>query len=65
MITDNDKGSKNGKGPATKKSKKVIKEPKTTSYTLEQKFFACNLKKSGKRPKEILKLFKENQKPPL
>ena len=46
------KGSKRGKGPA-------IKEHKRTSYTLEQKLFACDLKKSGKRPKEILKLFKD------
>ena len=52
-------GSKKGKGPKTKKSKKVIKEPKRALYTLEQKFFACDLKKSGKRPKEISKLFNE------
>ena len=59
MSKHNGEGSKKGKGPATKNSKKVIKEPKRALYTLEQKFFACDLKKSGKRPKEILKLFKD------
>ena len=37
MSKHNGKGSKNGKDPSTKKNKKVIKEPKRTTYTLEQK----------------------------
>ena len=49
MAKHNGKGSKKGKGPKTKRA----------LYMLEQKFFACNLKKSGKKPKEISKLFNE------
>ena len=44
--------SKGGKCPATKQSKR-------TSYTLEQRFYACYLKQSSKSPKEIGTLLKE------
>ena len=47
MPKHNGKGSNKGKGP------------ERTTYMLEQKFFACKLKKSGKKLKEILRLFKE------
>ena len=52
------KGGRKGKALLPKK-KKVIKVPKRINYTLQQKFFACELKKSGKKPKEIIRLFKE------
>ena len=45
--------------PCYQKKKKGIKVPKRINYTLQQKFFACELKKSGKKPKEIIRLFKE------
>ena len=55
MSKNNGKGGKKGKGPATKKIKKVIKGHKRTTWMLEQKVFACNLKRSGKRPRGIKK----------
>ena len=65
MAKHNGKGSKKGKGPAKKKCKKVIKEPKKLRYTLEQKVFACNLKNSGQRPKDIKKAFEEKYGLPI
>ena len=49
MAKNNGKGGKKGKDTATKKINKVIKQNKRTTWTLEQKAFACNLKKEGKR----------------
>ena len=59
MAKNNGKGGKKGKGPATKKIKKVIKQNKRTTWTLEQKAFACNLKREGKRVQDIKKAFEE------
>ena len=59
MPKSDGKGGRKGKRPYYQK-KKVIKVPKGINYTLEQKFFACELKISGKKQKEIIGLFKEN-----
>ena len=38
------------------------KRPERTTYTLEQKFYACKLKKELKKPKEIMAAFIERYK---
>ena len=60
MPKHNGENSKRGKGPAkgpAKKKKKVLKQHKRTKFTIEQRFYACELKKSGKKAKEISRLF--------
>ena len=52
------KGKNKGKGPQKKKVK-VVKPTIRHSYTFEQKNFARVLKKEGKQPHEIIKIFKE------
>ena len=62
MPKHNGKSSKNGKGrakgPVTKKVK-VLKPTKRIKFTVEQRWYACELKKSDIKPIEILRLFKE------
>ena len=62
MPKHNGKSSKNGKGrakgPVTKKVK-VLKPSKRIKFTVEQRWYACELKKSGKKPIEISRLFLE------
>ena len=59
--SDGNRG-RQGKAPATNKPKKIIKKEKRHLFTMEQKYFACELKKSGKKPKEIASLFEERYK---
>ena len=56
------KGKKQGKGPAKgppKKKVKVLKKTIRQKWTCEQKNHARDLKKEGKQPHEIIKIFKE------
>ena len=61
MAKPADKGGRKGKDPATKKPKKSIKKNKEKRhvFTLQQKYFACELKTLGKKPKEIATLFEK------
>ena len=62
MAKSNGKRSRNGKGPAKGPPKKKVKVVKTTTrqtWTCEQKDLARELKKEGKEPHEIMKIFKE------
>ena len=52
------KGKGPAKGPATKK-KKVLKQRKRTKFTIEQRVFACELKKSGKKGERNIKIIPE------
>ena len=58
MGKHNGKRSRNGKGPP-KKRQKVIKNPTRETWTCEQRDFVCKIRKEGKQPHEILKIFKE------
>merc|ERR1711914_43205 len=51
-------GTGSAKGPPKKKVK-VLKETTKQKFTCEQKNHARDLKKDGKQPHEILKIFKE------
>ena len=56
------KNNKQGKGPAKgpqKKKVKVLKQQTRQKWTCEQKDFARDLKKQGKQPNEIIKIFKD------
>ena len=56
------KRNKQGKGPAKgppKKKVKVLKKTIRQKWTCEQKNHARDLKKEGKQPHEIIKIFKE------
>ena len=58
MPKRNTKGKCPAKGPPQKKVK-IIKRNKKQTYTLEHKNYARELKKQGKQPHEIKKLFME------
>ena len=56
------KQGKKGKGPAKgppKKQVKMLKNPTRQRWTYEQKNLARDLKNDGKKPQEIIKIFKE------
>ena len=65
MPKSDGKGGKKGKAPATNKPRKIIKKEKRHKFTMAQKYYACKLKKSGKKPKEIAEEFEKrfNVKP--
>ena len=58
MPKRNNKGKCPAKGPPQKKVK-IIKKNKRQTWTVEQKNYARELKKQGKQPHEIKKLFME------
>ena len=61
MAKRNNKGKCPAKGPPQKKVK-IIKKNKRQKWTVEQKNHARELKKQGKQPQEIIKIFKEKYK---
>ena len=58
MPKRNNQGKVPAKGPPQKKVK-VFKKNKRQKWTVEQKNHARELKKQGKQPQEIIKIFKE------
>ena len=61
MAKRNNKGKCPAKGPPQKKVK-IIKKNKRQKWTVVQKNHARELKKQGKQPQEIIKIFKEKYK---